>query len=584
MGHQWMNSASRLRSAVAAIIVSLALATPARGEEPDLDRFKAEIDAFLGRLEPSSNGVVKWAGSDPYEIRREGGALVAVIANARLSFETQQVGNLTLDRVEIRQIGQREDGKLIELALSLPKEMTLSEADGTETKIALKDASVNALVEAGSGRGRETTVKIAGTRIDQAKTGAWVSVGPISMASKLVGEPDGGWSGPVEFEVSEIAYFIPQGPVGGGINRIVFKGNSAGPRLKELDKLREAIETLQNDASQPPEARGAAFLAVLPTIAAPFGTIRGELALDGLTVRSVTGEALVSLAKAGTTTEITGLDTEKASIRFSIRHEGLDLAPSLLEETKVPHRVVLDLGVGDLSTQALRKLLQAVGTIAADSAASEDENQQKKQQGTQQMLGAVSMLNPTFFFFNDTAATEDVGVDLTAEAKGSPLAPKGYTAAGELVVRGFDAIPRLSAGTPFAEYLPVLKELGVEEKAPDGSPRLDFHLASAPPKWITINGNDVRAWFDGAEAKGGQPLVLKPSDPPMQGNDVKSLQRALAGAKVTVEQAGVYNSSTAAAVARFQKQNGMNVNGVVDGATRQRLGLAAEAPRQGGRN
>jgi len=584
MGHQWMNLVPRLRSAVAAVIVCLALATPARAEEPDRDRFKGEIDAFLGRLWPSSNGVVKWAGSDPYEIRREGGALVAVIANGRLSFEAQQVGQLTLDRVEIRQIGQREDGKLIELALSLPKEMTLSEADGTETKIALKDASANALVEAGSGRGRETSVKIASTRIDQAKTGGWISVGPLSIASKLVGEPDGGWSGPVEFEVNEIAYFIPQGPVGGGIDRIVFRGNSAGPRLEELNKLRDAIEALQNDDSQPPEARGTAFLAVLPTIAAPFGTIRGELALDGLAVRSVTGEALVSLAKAGTTTEITGLDTEKASIRFSIRHEGLDLAPSVLEATRVPNRVVLDLGVGDLSTQALGRLLQAVGAMAAESGTREDESQQKKQQGLQQMLGAVAMLNPTFHIYDIAVDTEDVGVDLTAEAKGSPLAPKGYTAAGELVVRGFDAIPKLSAGMPFAEYLPVLKELGVEGKAPDGSPRLDFHLASAPPKWITINGNDVSAWFDGAEAQGGQPRVMKPSDPPMQGNDVKSIQRALAGAKAAVEQDGVYNSSTAAAVARFQKQNGMNVNGVVDGATRQRLGLAAEAPRQGGRN
>jgi hypothetical protein len=584
MGHQSMNSVPLLSSAAAAVILGLAVAMPARAEEPDLDRFKAAIDAFLGRLGPSSNGVVKWAGSEPYEIRREGGALVAVVANARLSFEAQQVGHLTLDRVEIRQVGQREDGKLIELALSLPKEMTLSEADGTETKIALNDAIANALVEAGSGRGRETSVKIASARIDQAKTGAWVSVGPLSMGSKLGGEPDGGWSGPVEFEVNEIAYFIPQGPVGGGINRIVFKGNSAGPRLDDLDKLREAIETLRNDDSQPPEARGAAFLAVLPTIAAPFGTIRGELALDGLTVRSVTGEALVSLAKAGTTTEITGLDTEKASIRFSIRHEGLELAPSVLEETKVPHRAVLDLGVGDLSMEALRKLLRAVGTIAADSATSEDENQRNRQQGTQQMLGAVSMLNPTFHIYDIAVDTEGVAVDLTAEAKGSPFASKGYTAAGELVVRGFDAMPNLGAGIPFAEYLPVLKELGIEENAPDGSSQLDFHLASAPPKWITINGNDVSAWFDGAEAKGGQPRVLKPSDPPMQGNDVKSIQHALAAAKVAVEQNGVYNSSTAAAVARFQKQNGMNVNGVVDGATRQRLGLAAEAPRQGGRN
>src|SRR6266478_9254081 len=119
MGHRWMNSASRLRSTVAAIIVSLALATPARGEEPDLDRFKAEIDAFIGRLSPSSNGVVKWAGSDPYEIRRDGDKLLAIIENAHLSLETQQPGALVLDRIEIREIGRREQGELIELALAL---------------------------------------------------------------------------------------------------------------------------------------------------------------------------------------------------------------------------------------------------------------------------------------------------------------------------------------------------------------------------------------------------------------------------------------------------------------------------------
>jgi hypothetical protein len=569
---------------VAALIVAVALATPARAQEPDLDRFRAEIDAFLGRLGPSSNGVIKWAGSDPYQIRREGGVLTAAIANARLSFEGQQAGHLTLDRVEIRQTGTREDGKLIELALLLPKEMALSEADGTETRIALTDANANALIEAGSGRGRETTVKIGSVRIDQAKTGAWVSVGPLSMASKLVAEPNGGWSGPVEFEVNEIAYFIPQGPVGGGINRIAFRGTSGGPQLEQLNKMREAIETLQNDDSRPPEARAAAFLALLPTITDPFGNIRSELVLDGLTVRSVTGEALVSLAKAAAAAEITGLDTEAASTRFSIRHEGLDLAPSILEEAKVPHRAVLDLGVGDLSTQALGKLLQAIAAMTGENGARDDDNQQRKQQGTQQMLGAVAMLNPTFHIYDIAVDTEEVGVDLTAEAKGSPFAAKGYTAGGDLVIRGFDAISKLSAGIPLSDYLPVLKELGVEEKAPDGTPRLGFRLASAPPKWITINGNDVSAWFDGTERKGAQPRLLKPTDPPMQGNDVKSVQRALAGLKIPVAQDGVYNSATAAAVARFQKQNGIDVNGVVDGATQQRLGLAAEAPRQGGRN
>jgi hypothetical protein len=584
MGHQWMNSAPQLRSAVAAIVIALTLAAPARAAEPGLDRFKAAIDAFVGRLGSSTNGVVKWVGSDPYEIRGEGDALVAVIPNARLSFQMPQIDHLTLDRVEIRQIAQTEEGRLIELAISLPREMTLNEADDTEARITLKDATANAVVEAQSGRGRDTAIAIASARIDQAKTGAWVSFGPLSMTSKLVAEPDGGWSAPVEFEVNKIEYFVPRGALGGGVDRIAFSGKSAGPKLDVLNKLRDAVESLQHDDSQSPEARGAALLALLPTLPAPFGTIRGEFAMQGLTVRGVTGEALVSLAKAQSTIELTGLDAEEAGVRFSIGHAGLDLAPSILEETRVPHRVVFDLGLSNLSTQALTKLLQAGGMMADANGTNEGDNEPKKQQAIRQALGAAAMLNPTFHIYDIAVDTEGVGVDLMAEAKGSPLAPKGYTAGGDLVIRGFAAIPTLSAGIPFAEYLPVLKELGVEETAPDGSPRLDFHLASAPGKWITINGNDVSAWGTEALAKPGEPRLLKPSDPPMQGNDVRSVQQALAAAKIPVAQDGVYSGSTAAAVARFQKQRGINMSGIVDAETRQRLGMPEDAPRQGGRN
>lgn len=579
-----MNSVPRLTSLGCAIFVALAIAVPVRAAEPDLDRFKAEINGFIGRLGPSSNGVVRWAGSDPYEIRRDGDALVAVIANARLLFHTRQVDHLTLDRVEFRRIAQKEGGSLVELRVVLPKEMVLSEVDGTETKITLKDATANVLAEVRSGRDRETAIEIASARIDQPKTGAWVRFGPLSMLSKLVAERDGGWSGPVEFQVKNLEYFLPQGPVGGGIDRIAFSGNSAGPKLDELNKLHAAVDTLQNDDGRSPKARGAAFLAILPTIAAPFGTIRGEFALEGLAVRGVTGEALVSLSKVGSSMEITGLDGEEAAMRFSIHHEGLDLAPSVFDAAKVPRRVVLDLGVSGLSTEALSKMLQALGVMADDSGPGGNGNEQKKQQAAQQILGAAVTLNPTFHVYDIAVDTEEVGVDLTAEAKGLPLGPKGYTAAGDLVVRGFDAIPKLSAGLPFTEYLPVLKELGIEEKASDGTPRIDFHLASNPPKWITVNGNDVGKWFDETEPKPGGQRLLKPSHPPMQGNDVKSAQRALTAAGIAVEPDGVYSSATAAAIARFQKQNGINVSGVVDAATRRRLQMPTDAARQGGRN
>ena len=579
-----MSSVSRCRLAVAAMMVALFFLASARAAEPDVDRFKAEIDAFLGRLGPSSNGAVKWVGSDPYEVRRDGEALLGIIENARLSLDTPQPGQLLLDRVEIRETARKDEGKLIELALTLPNNMILRETDGTETKITLTGARANTVVEAESGRGRETLVEIASVRLDQSKTGTWVTLGPLSMSSKLTAESSGGWSGPVEFEVKGIEYFLPQGPVSGAIDRIAFAGKSAGPRLNELDKLRHAIDQLQADDSKSPQARGAAFLAAVSTISEPFSAIRGEVALEGLTVRSVTGETLVAVAKAGSTTEVTGLDTEQAALRFSIGYEGLGLAPSLLENRKVPRRMVLDFGVADLSTQALTKLLHTLVTANDQRVSGESETEENKQQAIQQALGAAAMLNPTFHIYDIAVDTEEVGVDLTAEAHGSPLAPKGYTASGDLVFRGFDAIPKLSGGIPFAEYLPVLREIGVEGAAPDGTPRLQFHLTSAPTNWIRINDNDVSAWFDWTESPAGQPRLLKPADPPMRGKDVESVQRALANAKISVEQDGEYNSATAGAVAQFQKQNGLNVSGVVDAATRQRLGGSRDPLRQGGRN
>jgi hypothetical protein len=565
-------------------MMAFSLSASAGAAEPDVDRFKTEIDAFLGRLGPSSNGAVKWVGSDPYEVRHDGEALLATIENARLSLNAPQPGQLLLDHIEIREIARKDGGKLIELALTLPKNMILRETDGTETKITLTDAGADTVVEAESGRGRETVIKVASVRIDHPKTGTWVSLGPLSMSSELSAEPNGGWSGPVEFEVKGIEYFLPQGPVGGAIDRIAFIGRSAGPRLNEVDKLRSAIDLLQADDSKSPQARGAAFLAAISTISEPFSTIRGELALEGLTVRSVTGEPLVAVAKAGSTTEITGLDTEQAALRFSISHEGLDLAPSLLESWKVPRRVVLDFGVADLSTQALTNLLHALITATDQRTSGESESEANKQEALQQALGAAAMLDPTFHIYDVAIDTEEVGVDLKAEARGSPLAPKGYTASGDVAVRGFDAIPRLSGGIPFAQYLPVLREIGIEGTAPDGTPRLQFHLTSAPKDWIAINSNDVSAWFAGTETAAGQPRLLKPSDPPIRGTDVKNLQRALAAAKISVERDGEYNSDTAGAVARFQKQNGLNVSGVVDGPTRRWLGGLGDSPRQGGRN
>ncbi len=61
-----MKTALRLTRAIVLIAAVLAQGSPVGAAEGDLDRFRSEIDRFVARLEPSTNGIVKWAGSDPY--------------------------------------------------------------------------------------------------------------------------------------------------------------------------------------------------------------------------------------------------------------------------------------------------------------------------------------------------------------------------------------------------------------------------------------------------------------------------------------------------------------------------------------
>jgi hypothetical protein len=517
---------------------------------------------------------LEWVGADPIEIQRDGDTLVATITGARLKFRADETVGLVLDRFEIRQTAA-QDGK--DLTVLLPKQVMFSEADGAEAKLSLEGGRVSALIDAKSGRIPAMEVAVAGARVDHPATGAWLSAGPLAITSKLVTEPDGRWNVPTEFELKKVEFSFPQGASGGAIDRIAISGISAGPKVAEFERLRDTLGALEKDKEASPDARLARLLAILPTIPSVFGTIRGRTVLEGLSVHDDVGEPLASLTRVEFGTGASGFDSDVAALRFTIREDRLKLAPPLVDARLVPHRVIIDFGVENLNTAALSTLLRAA-TLNWNGGEAE------QQQAGQQVLSALAMLNPVWRIYEIAIDTQDVGAELTAEAKGTPLSPTGYTADSDLVVRGWDALPKLATGTPFIEYLPFLREFAEADKAPDGSPRFKFHIASAPLKLVMINGNDVSAWFEEREPSSDQPRLLKPAEPPMHGPDVKSVQRALGVAKLPVEQDGVYRISTATAVARFQKQKGINVSGVVDAPTRQALGLHEPVARPAGRN
>jgi hypothetical protein len=564
-------------------LVSPVVVAPARAAGPAGAEFKTEIEGLLDRLEASTHGLVKWDGADRTDVRQDGDATVADFTNARISIHALEakpgeakpgapVARVTFVHIEIHRV-PAPDGA-INLAVVFPRHSIWRTTDGHETTLTLDDATAHAIVDAQSNRARETGLTFAGARIDDKATGDWISFGPLTFSSKLVGVADGGWTAPIDFELKSIEFFLTEVPVGGAVERIAYSARSAGPDLAALNRLRDKIEALHQEGDNAPAARVDALIDLLPSLPSLFSLAQGELTVERVVARAPTGEPMVALARASIAGALSGLSGDAAALRITLKHDGLTLAPAIIEAAKVPQRAVLDFGLEDVATTALRSILDAAKTMG------EGASEADKQRATLQMIGAAAMLNPVLRIYDFALDTPAVGVEANAQAKGSPLSPKGYSAQGDVAVRGFEALPGLLGDAPLASYLPLLQEIGTTAAASDGTPKLRFRLASAPQKWITVNDNDVGAWFAGDNPGPGQPRALRPAEPALSGADVRAVQKALAAARIAAPQNGAYDGATAVAVARFQKENALNVDGVVDAATRQKLGVKPEPPAQ----
>ena len=343
---------------------------------------------------------------------------------------------------------------------------------------------------------------------------------------------------------------------------------AAGPDLAGFDAWRDRANELREAAHGNPDKKIEAWAGLLPELLTIFSSSRGELVVEKVTARKPDGETLVTLAKAKIGGGFTGLDGEKAGFRAVIGHDGLTIAPSLTPETQVPRRALLDFGLDDIAISSLRALADAA-SLAGPGASDAD-----KQKAMQQLIAGAMSLSPVYRVHAAAADFKNVGLDATAEVKRAPPLPIGYAGAGNITVRGFDSLPDIILSRLYRAQLPLLKFIGTGEAGPSAM-AVKFHLTSATGHWLTVNGSDLSAWFDTHVASGpgpNPPRNLRLADPPMTGDDVRAVQQKLtaSGEKFTD---GSYDTTTALAVARFQKQAGLNVDGVVDGTTRDKLGI-----------
>lgn len=572
-----MNPISALRSAFAVGVIVLSVTGSAPARAADTDAFKTETEAYLKRL-----GGIEWQGADKFSVRQDGDEAVAAIDNGRFAVrkdktDPKPAASIVADHIEIRRKPAASGKDAFTYVISLPPSTTLTAQDGTELTLSLTDATVTALVEGADQRFRELDASFAGGRLEQKNAKDRLQFGPVTLTSKISPTDSGGWTSPVTFEAKALEFLVADAPLTGKIERIGYSGEAGGPSLADLYAFRDQVAEVNEKSAEDPAKNANLWVALLPKLFDVFEHSKGALVVEGTTVKRPKGDTMFTLAKATMDGSFSGIGGDNARLRLTFGHEGLAIAPALVPEPQVPQRLAVDIGLEDIAGAPLRTILDAAGKAGPDASDAD------KQAMLPAIIGAAMQLKPVLKLYGLTVEFKDTRIDGTGEAQRGPPVPIGYTASGEVAVHGFDALSGILTAQNDRIYLPLLKFIGTPDTDADGAKVTKFHLVSETGKPLAINGSDVRGWVAGGDPSGkmpaGPPRVLRPNDPPETGDDVRAVQRAVKANVVEPLTDGVYDTATALAVARYQKQAGLNVSGVVDQATADKLGLKPPQPK-----
>jgi putative peptidoglycan binding protein len=552
------------------LLTGLLPAAPAAAA--DAETLKADIDSFFHRLELLAPGRVHWDGADTIEVKQEGNEAAATVVNGRFSLHKEPddaapIATIAFDRIDIREHPAATGGDLTDVAISLPN--VAIKADEGELDLTINSGKATVILQGDAERQRDMSLDIAGVRLDDKKHGAWATIGPIAGSWKTIRNDDGSWRGPFSLELKQLAFLVPDGDVAGSVERIAYAGENAGPSLAEIDAFRDRAVEVRDNFQHDPAKRSREMLALLPKVFSSFSYSKGTATVEQIVAKRQSGEALVSLAKVWLAGGISGFDSDKAALRITIGHDGLTLAPALAPAARVPRTADLDFGIEGIDTAVLRKLAEAASHIDAD-ASPEDRDKT-----SQQLLFGAMALQPVFRIYDAMVNFRDVSIAANGEAKRAQPAPIGYSASGAVTVRGVDALEELLPARLNQTFLPLIKYLGRPDKAAGGAAVIDYQVTSDLDDLLKLNGNDISAWFRTPRVAEGQPRVLRLQDPPLNGDDVRAVQKALTPPAGKSFADGVYDGATAVAVAAFQKQAGLDVNGVVNAKTRDKLGVTA---------
>lgn len=509
-----MSFRSRVRPvAFAAIVALTAWAAPASAQDAAAE-FRQAIESALGSVATRTSNQVQARTSRPIEVRMDGGVATATLPDLMVGppggREGLLVGTVTVTRREVAPGRMRYEAQL-------PREMKVQAPNGRNTTVANGGGQFAAVVDPQSGLMHELNVRVENLAVRPDGRPGSLTIGLFEIASAINQGADGLAQSPARIALRNLDFRHEDGRQALQIGEITVAGNGQGFRVADLERLRTAFD----EAQRGPQAQMMGRM-IEALFNFPFAELSGEVAVAGITFNDGQSGPAFQLARASLGEALGPLHQEETRLALRYSHEGLVIRQGMVPyQQYVPSQVTIELAADKLPAAALKQALTTGLRVGPDGMPT-----QLSGEATAQLLAAAFRSGATLRMAPIQFASQALGVTLNGSIAANNSSPLQAVAAGELVIRGLEAIQREfgggnanQQGSP-AAMIAMLTALGQQGTGSDGQPTRSYRIELNEQGQLMLNGSDMTALLGPMGAprrpRPTTPAQAQPAQPPAQ--------------------------------------------------------------------
>jgi hypothetical protein len=493
--------------AAGAVVALAAWSAPpaaAQDAQAELRQLITDIESFVAS---ESGGEATVRTSRPPETRMDGGAAVATLADLSVvgrNGNVLELGTLTLSQREVA------PGR-VRYELSLPTRIS-ERGIPTPVTVTTGGGTLAVVHDESSGLLLEVDFRMNDLNVPAQGAGnPATTMGLLQLGYAVTARADGLSDANARFALRGLRVAQPGNNMGGSLGELSLAMTVQGFHLEDIEGVRDAFVQAQGSF----EARWAQAIERLQAVMQEHG-------LGGSTVDMTLTDGVYndgSPTPAGSITRATlrqvmsGENQDDSTYQLTYAQEGLTLRQDLVVVPQyIPGQINLNLTLEHLPMRALHAY---TATLAATTAGAGGNDSAA---AVMMLLQALQQAGTTLRMAPIALEAQAVGATLNGAVAANANAALQATAAGDLAIRGLDAVQRElggqggGPGSP-AGVITMLMALGQQGTGPNGQPVRNYHIEVTQAGQLMLNGTDMSALIGAATGPGGGPPAAQPGRP-----------------------------------------------------------------------